>query len=79
MLVGEVRSGTVVPEMLVSIRLNSATSVTVRIKAIGYWENTKHLALSLECEEADEAELIRALDISGEELSCRDTAEGTPE
>jgi hypothetical protein len=35
------------------------------------------MALSLECDEAEEADLIRALDISGEELSCHDTAEGT--
>jgi hypothetical protein len=76
-LIGEVRSGTVTPAMLVSIPLNSAISVSLRIKAVGYWENTQELALWLDCEDLDEAEQIKALDMSDEELVCQD--EGDPD
>ena len=78
-LVGDVRSGTVAPGMLVSIPLNGATSIVLRIKAMGYWEHTRQVALSLECEGGDTVALVRALNVSGEELECRDTTEDTPE
>ena len=44
-LIGQVRSGTVAPAMLLSVPLNSSISVTVRIKAVGYCDNTQELAL----------------------------------
>lgn len=58
--------------MLLAVPLNSATTVTLRIKAVGYWEKTPDLALSLECGDPDEAQLVAALDISNEELLCQD-------
>lgn len=74
-LIGRVRSGTVAPSMVVSVPLNNSLSLSLRIKAVGYWERTDELALSLECSGPDEAELVAGLDISDEELVCHDEAE----
>jgi len=71
-LIGRVRSGTVTPSMMLTVPLNNSVSLNLRIKAVGYWERTDELALWLECSGSDEAELIRFLNISNEELACQD-------
>ena len=71
-LVGEVRGGTVAPGMMLCIPLNRSMQMTIRIKTIGYRHGTQRLALSLECESGEEAQLVAALNIAGEELVCQD-------
>ena len=64
------RSGTVAPGMHVHVPSNSATSITLRIAAVGYWEGTQDRAVWLECHDAGEAEMVNVLDVSDEEFSC---------
>jgi hypothetical protein len=61
--------------MMLTVPLNNSLSLSLRIKAVGYWERADELALWLECSGPDDAELIRGLNISDEELGCQDEGE----
>lgn len=74
-LIGRVRSGTVAPGMALAVPFNGVLSMTVRIGSVGYWEGTDEMALRLECSDAEEVGLVINLNISDEELACRDQPE----
>jgi hypothetical protein len=73
--IGRVQSGTVVPGMTLAVPFNGSVSMTIRIGSVGYWEGTDEMTLRLDCSDAEEVGLVMDLNISDEELQCRDQAE----
>jgi hypothetical protein len=63
-LVAELRRGTIVPGMTVSIPLSSAVDVTARVMAVQQSSEAGELEVRLECENAEGAELLDALSVS---------------
>jgi hypothetical protein len=70
--IGRVQSGTVAPGMTLAVPFNGSLSMTIRVASVGYREGTDEMALLLDCSDAGEVGLVMDLNISDQELQCRD-------
>jgi hypothetical protein len=71
-LIGEVRSGTIVAGMRVAVPLNGLTDISVRVTKVIVGSASGEIALSLECGSAEDAETLAALNLDAEEVSVAD-------